>query len=55
MRLRNFVALTAVAHVVLAALVKRDADKRGASACPWVGATLLTGVVGAVGYVLRGR
>ncbi|MFC7202897.1 hypothetical protein ACFQJC_05180 [Haloferax namakaokahaiae] len=55
MRVRKFVALTAVAHVALAALVKRDASKRGVDACPWVGATLLTGVVGALGYVLRGR
>lgn len=55
MRFREFIAVTAAAHVVLAALVKRDADNRDADATPWVGATLLTGLFGAAGYALCGR
>lgn len=50
-----FAGLTAVAHVLLAGWVYRDADSRGTDATPWVVATLLTGVLGAGGYLLVGR
>jgi hypothetical protein len=50
-----FGVLTAVAHVVLAGWVYRDAESKGLNAGRWVLATLLTGVVGLVGYLLVGR
>jgi hypothetical protein len=50
-----FAAITAVAHAVLAGWVYRDADSRGSDATPWVVATLLTGALGAGGYLLVGR
>ena len=50
-----FAAVTAAAHAILAGGVYRDADARDADATPWVIATLLTGVLGAGGYLLVGR
>jgi hypothetical protein len=50
-----FATITAVAHAVLAGWVYRDADAREVDATPWVVATLLTGVLGAGGYLLVGR
>lgn len=51
----GFAVVTAVAHAVLAGWVYRDADARDVDATPWVVATLLTGVLGAGGYLLVGR
>jgi hypothetical protein len=45
-----FLALTAFAHVALAAWVRRDARGRGVDASPWDRLTLLTGVVGFLAY-----
>jgi hypothetical protein len=42
--------VTAVAHLLLAAWVRRDADARGIDPSPWDAVTLLTGVVGVAGY-----
>jgi len=47
---KRFLAVTAAVHVLLAAWVRRDADARGIDPSPWDAVTLLTGVVGAVGY-----
>ncbi|WP_191965815.1 MULTISPECIES: hypothetical protein [Haloferax] len=53
--LRTILAVTAVAHALLAWLVSLDARKRGDDAGQWVAKTLLTGVFGAVDYVRNGR
>ncbi|MFB6251629.1 MAG: hypothetical protein ABEI27_08090 [Halobellus sp.] len=45
-----FLVATALAHLALTAWVRRDADRRGIDPSPWDALTLLTGVVGAVGY-----
>jgi alpha-D-ribose 1-methylphosphonate 5-triphosphate diphosphatase PhnM len=50
-----FAGITTVVHALLAGWVYRDAGTRGTDATPWVIATLLTGVLGAGGYLLTGR
>ncbi|WP_336021532.1 hypothetical protein [Halobellus salinisoli] len=49
-RTAAFVAITAVAHVALAAWVRRDARARQTDPSPWDELTLLTGVAGALAY-----
>jgi hypothetical protein len=49
-RTTAFLALTAVAHVVLTLWVRRDARERDVDPSPWDALTLLTGVVGVLGY-----
>jgi hypothetical protein len=46
----TFLAVTALAHLVLTLWVRRDADARGIDPSPWDVVTLLTGVVGVAGY-----
>jgi hypothetical protein len=50
---KTLLAVTAVAHLLLTAWVRRDARKRDVDPSPWDALTLLTGIVGAVGYRRR--
>ena len=51
-RARTLLAVTAVVHAVLAALVRRHADATGRGRNRWTAATLLTGAFGAAAYAL---
>ena len=51
-RARTLLAVTAVVHAVLAALVRRRAGATGRGRNRWTVATLLTGAFGAAAYVL---
>ncbi|MFC6872940.1 hypothetical protein [Halobellus marinus] len=53
MNRKTLLAVTAVAHLLLTAWVRRDARKRDVDPSPWDALTLLTGIVGAVGYRRR--
>jgi len=48
------VAVTLVAHVLLAAGVLAHARRAGRNGPRWAGITLLTGVVGVAGYLATG-
>ncbi|WP_277554932.1 hypothetical protein [Halobaculum limi] len=52
-RLRRIAGLTAVVHLVLAALVYRDAAGRDVSGGRWAALTLLGGLLGVAGYLRR--
>jgi hypothetical protein len=51
---RSLLKLTLAVHAVLAAVVAVDASRHGRPVGKWVAITLVTGLVGAVGYALSG-